>query len=162
MNQPYLISRRNALQSAGALALAVSALEMAGPLAWAPQRADAATALPDIQFDIAALLTAPPQTSGTGVVFQMPPVHTVFVTGRLERTPTLGRPGDAGRRAGPAGGRLPLQRGEPAHVRVLRDPLLPAAARGADRPPRLRPHAPAAVRTAAGTSWKRRCRVPPT
>ena len=39
MNQPYLISRRNALKSAGALALAVSALEMAGPLAWAPRRA---------------------------------------------------------------------------------------------------------------------------
>ena len=42
---------------------------------------------PDIQFDIAALLAAPPQTSGTGVAFQMPPVHTVFVTGRLERDP---------------------------------------------------------------------------
>jgi hypothetical protein len=89
MNQPPLISRRNALKSASALALAVSALEMAGPLAWAPQRADAATALPDIQFDIAALMTTPPQTSDTGVVFQMPPVHTVFVTGRLQRTPTL-------------------------------------------------------------------------
>ena len=89
MNQPPLISRRNALKSASALALAVSALEMAGPLAWAPQRADAATALPDIQFDIAALMTTPPQTSDTGVVFQMPPVHTVFVTARLQRTPTL-------------------------------------------------------------------------
>ena len=43
---------------------------------------------PDVQFDIAALLAAPPQTSGTGVAFQMPPVHTVFVTGRLERVPT--------------------------------------------------------------------------
>jgi hypothetical protein len=89
MNQPPLISRRNALKSASALALAVSALEMAGPLAWAPQRADAATALPDIQFDIAALMTTPPQTSDTGVVFQMPPVRTVFVTRRLQRTPAL-------------------------------------------------------------------------
>src|ERR1700685_4216871 len=88
MNQSHLITRRNVLKSAGALALAASALEMAGPLAWAPQRADAATVLPDIQFDIAALLTTPPQTSDTGVVFQMPPVHTVFVAARLQRTPT--------------------------------------------------------------------------
>src|SRR6266851_1044798 len=81
-------TRRDALKGAGALAMAVSALEIAGPLAWTPQRASAATCLPDIQFDIDAFLAAPPQTSATGVVFQLPPVHTVFATAKLQRTPT--------------------------------------------------------------------------
>ncbi len=87
MDRSGLLSRRHLLMGAGALALASAALEMAGPLARLPERT-AATTLPDIQFDIASLLAAPPQTSGTGVTVQMPPVHTVFVTGRLERTPT--------------------------------------------------------------------------
>jgi len=82
-------SRRRVLRGAGALALASAALEMTGCLARVPERtaATATGAGPDIQFDIAALLAAPPQTSATGVAFQMPPVHTVFVTGRLERDP---------------------------------------------------------------------------
>src|SRR6266851_3336786 len=88
MEQQHLITRRNALKGAGALALAAGALEMAGPLTWTPQRAAAATTLPDIQFDVGGFLTTPPQTSDTGVQFQMPPVHTVFVTARLLRTPT--------------------------------------------------------------------------
>jgi hypothetical protein len=95
MERPGVLSRRRVLQGAGALAVAAAALEMAGPLSRVPDRTTttnttttAAGAGPDIQFDIAALLAAPPQTSGTGVVFQMPPVHTVFVTGRLERAPT--------------------------------------------------------------------------
>ena len=88
MDRRGLFSRRRVLTGAGALALAAGALELAGPLARVPGRTAAATTRPDIQFDIAGLLTAPPQTSGTGVTFQMPPVHTVFVTARLERTPT--------------------------------------------------------------------------
>lgn len=78
MNLHHPITRRDALKRASALAMAVSALEIAGPLAWTPERASAATRLPDIQFDIEAFLAAPPQTSPTGVIFQMPPVHTVL------------------------------------------------------------------------------------
>ena len=83
------ISRRDALKRAGVLAAAVGALEAAGTLAFVPQRALAAAASPsDIQFDIAKFLAVPPQTYGSGVKFQMPPVHTVFLTAALERTPT--------------------------------------------------------------------------
>jgi hypothetical protein len=46
------INRRTALPQAGALAAAVAALEAAGPLAFVPQRALAAAAPSDIQFDI--------------------------------------------------------------------------------------------------------------
>lgn len=88
MNRPHLVTRRGALKSAGALALAFGALEMAAPLARLPSRTAAAATRPDIQFDIASLLSAPAQTFGTKVAFQMPPVHTVFVTGRLDRRPT--------------------------------------------------------------------------
>ena len=40
----------------------------------------------DIQFDISAFL-AVPRTYGSGVRFQMPPVHTIFLTAALERRP---------------------------------------------------------------------------
>jgi len=81
------ISRRTALRQAGALAAAVAALEAAGPLAFVPQRALAAAAPSDIQFDISAFLSSPPQTFGSGVKLQLPPVHTIFLTAALERTP---------------------------------------------------------------------------
>jgi hypothetical protein len=81
------ITRRTALRQAGVLAAAVAALEAAGPLAFIPQRALAATAPSDIQFDIAAFLSSPPQTFGSGVEFQLPPVHTIFLTAALQRTP---------------------------------------------------------------------------
>jgi hypothetical protein len=81
------ISRRRALQGAGALAMALSALELTGPLGFAPTRAYAATTPSDIQFDIGAFLTTGPQTTD-GVTFQMGPVHTIFLTARLLRTPT--------------------------------------------------------------------------
>jgi hypothetical protein len=87
MDNPAGMTRRAALRQAGALAAAVAALEAAGPLAFVPQRALAATAPSDIQFDIAAFLSSPPQTFGSGVEFQMPPVHTVFLTAALQRTP---------------------------------------------------------------------------
>ena len=82
------ITRRTALRQAGALAAAVAALEAAGPLAFVPQRALAAATPSDIQFDISAFLSSPPQTFGSGVKFQLPPVHTIFLTVALERTPT--------------------------------------------------------------------------
>ncbi len=81
------ISRRRALQSAGALAMAIGALELTGPLGFSPTRAYAATTPSDIQFDIGAFLATGPQTTD-GVTFQMGPVHTIFLTARLLRTPT--------------------------------------------------------------------------
>ena len=82
------ITRRAALKQAGVLAVALGALEAAESLAVVPQRALAAASPPDIQFDISAFLAVPPQTYGSGVRFQMPPVHTTFLTAVLERTPT--------------------------------------------------------------------------
>jgi hypothetical protein len=81
------VTRRSALSQGGALAVAIGALGMTRSLAVVPRRA-AVTAQPsDIQFNIAAFQAAPPQTFGSGVLFQMPPVHTVFLTGRLLRAP---------------------------------------------------------------------------
>jgi hypothetical protein len=82
------MTRRDALKHAGVLAAAVGALEAAGPLAFVPERALAAASPSDIQFDIAKFLSSKPQTYGSGVEFQMPPVHTVFLTAALERAPT--------------------------------------------------------------------------
>lgn len=82
------ISRRAALRNLGVLAAATATLDAVAPLSFAPVRAVAATAPSDIQFDIASFLTTPPQTSDTGVQFQMPPVHTLFLTATLSRTPT--------------------------------------------------------------------------
>jgi hypothetical protein len=82
------MTRRAALQRAGALAVALGALEAVGPFSFVPQRAHAATIPSDIQFDISAFLAVPPATYGTEVQFQMPPVHTVFLTAALDRTPT--------------------------------------------------------------------------
>ena len=88
MGSPADITRRAALKQAGVLAVALGALEAAESLAVVPQRALAAASPPDIQFDISAFLAVPPQTYGSGVRFQMPPVHTTFLTAVLERTPT--------------------------------------------------------------------------
>src|SRR5580765_7838689 len=82
------MNRRAALKRAGALAVALGALEAVGPFSFAPQRVGASIVPSDIQFDISAFLAVPPQDYGTGVQFQMPPVHTVFLTAALERTPT--------------------------------------------------------------------------
>jgi hypothetical protein len=89
VHSPSPVSRRAALRSAGALAVATAALELVGPLAFAPERVLAATAPSDIQFDIDAFLSTPAQVSDTGVRYRMPPVHTVFATARLLRTPGL-------------------------------------------------------------------------
>ena len=87
MESPAPLTRRAALKRAGALAAAMTALEIAGTLSAVPERALAATSPADIQFDISAFLSAPPNTYGSGVLFQMPPVHTVFLTAALHRTP---------------------------------------------------------------------------
>ncbi len=82
------MNRRTAIKRTGALALALGAIEMAVPLAFVPERALARTRPSDIQYDIDAFLSTPPQASDTGVLFRMPPVHTVFLTATLGRTPT--------------------------------------------------------------------------
>ena len=89
-NERHVITRRTALQGTAALATAMGTLEMVGRLAHLPERvANAETttlaALPDIQFDIGAFI-APAQTIN-GIVVQLPPVNTVFLTARLLRTP---------------------------------------------------------------------------
>lgn len=58
-------------------------------MAWIPQRvawAEEAAAFPDVQFDLAPFM--PPAQTIDGVPVGMPPVHTVFVTARLARTPS--------------------------------------------------------------------------
>jgi hypothetical protein len=90
MEPTAAVTRRTAVKRLGALAMAAGTLELVGPLGFTPIRAYAATAPSDIQFDIGAFLTTPPQTSDTGVLFQMPPVHTLFLTATLKRTPTVG------------------------------------------------------------------------
>src|SRR5215470_15221018 len=87
VDSPARVTRRTVLRQAGVLAGAVAALQAAGNLAFVPQRALAAAAPSDIQFDISRFLAVPPQTYGSGVKFQMPPVHTVFLTAALRRTP---------------------------------------------------------------------------
>jgi hypothetical protein len=91
------LSRRDALKRAGVLAAAVGALETAGPLAFVPERALAAASPSDIQFDIAKFLAVPPQTYGSGVKFQMPPVHTIFLTAALDRKPAKADQAEMGR-----------------------------------------------------------------
>lgn len=82
------LTRRGALSQGGALAVAIGALQMTRSLTFLPHRT-ASTVQPfDIQFDIGAFLAVPPRTYGSGVSFQMPPVHTVFLTGSLLRAPT--------------------------------------------------------------------------
>ena len=81
------ITRRGVLGGGGALAVAIGALGVTRSLSTVPHRAQATASPSDIQFDITPFL-AGPRTYGTGVSFQMPPVHTVFLTARLLRTPT--------------------------------------------------------------------------
>jgi hypothetical protein len=85
------IGRRTLVKGAGALALALGTVELAGRHAVLPRRvALRASTLPDIQFDIGRFLAAPHTVNdgGGSISVQMPPVHTVFVTARLNRTPT--------------------------------------------------------------------------
>jgi hypothetical protein len=85
------IGRRALFKGAGGLALALGTMRLAGEHALLPQRVtlDAAT-LPDIQFDIGAFISAAQTVNdgGGSITIQMPPVHTMFVTAALNRTPT--------------------------------------------------------------------------
>src|SRR5438105_683207 len=91
MESRPMISRRIALKGAGALALALGTVELAGRHAIAPQRMVLeASSLPDIQFDIGAFIAAPRNFNDGGgtITAQLPPVHTVFITATLNRAPT--------------------------------------------------------------------------
>ena len=88
MDSAAPVNRRIVLKRAGALAVAFGALEAVGPFSFAPVRVGASIVPSDIQFDISDFLAVPPQNYGTDVQFQLPPVHTVFLTAALERTPT--------------------------------------------------------------------------
>jgi hypothetical protein len=85
-----VLTRRSALRNAAAVATAMGTLELVGRFGHLPERvalADVSTlSLPDIQHDIGAFI-APAQTIN-GVLVQLPPVNTVFLTARLLRTPT--------------------------------------------------------------------------
>ena len=86
-DSPAQLTRRTAIKRVGALAVAFGAIEAVGPFSFAPQRVGASLAPSDIQFDISPFLAVPPQDYGSDVQFQMPPVHTVFLTAALDRTP---------------------------------------------------------------------------
>src|SRR5215831_13679253 len=81
------LARRDVLKVGAATALAaqVTLLEQA---AWLPQRQVlAASAPPDIQFDIGGVIA--PAFSVNGVQVRFGPVFTLFVPAKLTRTPTV-------------------------------------------------------------------------
>jgi hypothetical protein len=78
---------RRTMLKAGAVGAAAVAMAMLDELAWSPMRpAAAATAPPDIQFDLGAYIA--PVTTISGVQVQMPPVFTLFELIDLARRPT--------------------------------------------------------------------------
>ena len=80
------VSRRDLLKL-GLLGTAAATLAGIDAMAWAPMRTiEAATAFPDIQFDIGNFLGAV-QTLNL-IQFHFPPVYTVFLTAKLNRTPS--------------------------------------------------------------------------
>jgi hypothetical protein len=85
------LGRRAVLKGTAGLAVALGTVELAGRHAILPQRIEpVAATLPDIQFDIGAYIAAArTQNDGGGnITFQLPPVHTMFLTVRLNRAPT--------------------------------------------------------------------------
>src|SRR5258706_6515500 len=85
--RPGSMSRRAFLARTGALATALGTLDILAQVAWVPARpAQAATQLPDIQFDLDAFV--PPAQMIDGLQVRFPPVHTVFLTARLARDPS--------------------------------------------------------------------------
>jgi hypothetical protein len=85
------IGRRTLFKGAAGLAVAIGTVELAGQHAVLPQRlALAAQSLPDIQFDIGAFIAGPHTVNDGGgtITVQLPPVHSIFITARLNRTPT--------------------------------------------------------------------------
>ena len=107
---PGALNQRTALKRAGALAVALGALEASGH-SLSPRCVSALpSSRPTSRFDISAFLPVPPQNYGSDVQFQLPPAHTVFLTAALERTPTPAGPGGNEPRAGPAREVLPVGR----------------------------------------------------
>lgn len=88
------VSRRSLLKL-GLASGAAATLAGIDALAWAPKRlahAASNTSFPDIQFDIGNFI-APAQTIN-GISFRFGPVYTVFLTAKLNRTPTRGDQAD--------------------------------------------------------------------
>jgi hypothetical protein len=85
------VGRRTLVKGAAGLGLALGTVQLAGRHTVLPRRMtlDAST-LPDIQFDIGAFIAAARTVNdgGGNVTVQLPPVHTVFITAALGRTPT--------------------------------------------------------------------------
>jgi hypothetical protein len=85
------IGRRTLFKGAGGLVLALGTVQLAGRHAVMPLRQElTASTLPDIQSDIGAFI-AGAQTLNDGggtITAQLPPVHTMLITARLNRTPT--------------------------------------------------------------------------
>jgi hypothetical protein len=69
-----------AFKPAGVLATALCVLKTAGPFVSS-----------DIQFDISEFLPCRPQTCGTNMQFQMPPVHTVSIAAPERAPPSAAR-----------------------------------------------------------------------
>jgi hypothetical protein len=85
------IGRRTLFKGAAGLGVALGTVQLAGQHAIIPKRMKlAATALPDIQFDIGAFIASPHTVNDGGgtITVQLPPVHSLFITARLNRTPT--------------------------------------------------------------------------
>jgi hypothetical protein len=87
------MSRRSALKRSAGAAFLLSQAALFEQLAFSPVRASAATTtFPDIQYDLGAFIN-PPQTFNDGagnVVVGLPPVYSVLLPARLNRTPTTG------------------------------------------------------------------------
>ncbi len=83
---------RRALIKLGLLGMSATTLAGIDALVWAPKRiaeaAPNAAAFPDIQFDIGNFIG--PAETLSGVLVRFGPVYTVFLTARLNRTPTKG------------------------------------------------------------------------
>jgi hypothetical protein len=89
------VSRRTLLRTTGAITGALGTLAILQDGAIVPQRlamAAAATAFPDVQFDLGPFM--PPAVTYDGIPIGMPPVHAVFLTATLDRAPSKA---DAGR-----------------------------------------------------------------
>ena len=86
-----IIGRRALLKGAAGLAVALGTVELAGRHAVLPRRITLeASTLPDIQFDIGSFIAAAQTVNdgGGNVTMQLPPVHSLFITAKLNRTPT--------------------------------------------------------------------------
>lgn len=89
-----VMSRRSALKRGAATAFLLSQaalFEQVGKTILRPEPAQAATAFPDIQFDLGAFIN-PAQVLNDGagnVTAQFPPTYAMFLPAKLNRTPTL-------------------------------------------------------------------------